>query len=65
MDSQRSHIATSIAACLALFRFQTNNSGLKQAQIKTLSKQMPLLFFICIVLHRNTLVVAYTHYGAR
>ncbi|HJZ21910.1 MAG TPA: EAL domain-containing protein, partial [Bradyrhizobium sp.] len=51
---------TSIAAFLALFRVQTDRPSLIQAQVKALSRQVPLLFFICTV---NALAVAYTHYG--
>jgi predicted signal transduction protein with EAL and GGDEF domain len=53
-------ITASIAAFLAQFRVQTYGPGLIQAQVKALSRQVPLLFFICTV---NTLAVAYTHYG--
>jgi diguanylate cyclase (GGDEF)-like protein len=53
-------ITASIAAFLAQFRVQTHGPGLIQAQVKALSRQVPLLFFICTV---NTLAVAYTHYG--
>ena len=49
-----------IAAFLALFRVRSDNPELVQAQIKALSKQMPLLFFIGLV---NTLAVSWTHYG--
>ena len=60
MAKASSRIATSIAAVAALFRVQTDKPDLVQAQIKALSKQMPLLFFIGLV---NTLAVAWTHYG--
>ena len=43
-----------------LFRVETDKSDLLQAQVKALSKQIPLLFFITVV---NTLAVAATHYG--
>jgi diguanylate cyclase (GGDEF)-like protein len=60
MAMERSRITASVAAFLALFRVQTDRPSLMQAQVKALSRQAPLLFFICIV---NTLAVAYTHYG--
>ena len=50
----------SIANFLNLFRVETGKPDLLQAQIKALSKQIPLLFFITVV---NTLAVAFTHYG--
>jgi len=50
---------TSIAAILALFRIQSDKPELVQAQIKALSMQIPLLFFIALV---NILACAYTHY---
>ena len=53
-------ISTSIAGLRALFRVRTDNPELVQAQIKALSRQLPLLFFIGFV---NTLAVAWTHYG--
>ena len=53
-------ISTSIAGLCALFRVRTDNPELVQAQIKALSRQLPLLFFIGFV---NTLAVAWTHYG--
>jgi diguanylate cyclase (GGDEF)-like protein len=53
-------VTTSIATLRALFSVRTDNPELVQAQIKALSKQMPLLFFIGLV---NTLAVAWTHYG--
>lgn len=53
-------VTTSIAALRALFRVRTDNPELVQAQIKALSKQVPLLFFIALV---NTLATAYTHYA--
>ncbi len=43
----------------ALFSVRTDNPELVQAQIKALSKQLPLLFFISFV---NTLAVAWTHF---
>ena len=49
-----------IAALLALLRVPSDEPELLQAQLKALSKLMPLLFFIMIV---NTLAVGYTHYG--
>src|ERR1700677_4040335 len=49
-----------IAALLSLLRVPTDQPELLQAQLKALSKLMPLLFFILIV---NTLAVGYTHYG--
>ena len=55
-----SRIATSIAALRALFRVRTDDPDLVQAQIRALSKQVPLLFFIGFV---NTVAVAWTHYG--
>ncbi|MGD0720886.1 MAG: EAL domain-containing protein [Roseiarcus sp.] len=51
----------SSAAFLNLFRVETGKPDLLQAQIKALSRQIPLLFFITVV---NTLAVAYTHHGA-
>jgi diguanylate cyclase (GGDEF)-like protein len=60
MAMERSRITASIAVFLALFRVQTDRPNLMQAQVKALSRQVPLLFFIGIV---NTLAVAYTHYG--
>jgi diguanylate cyclase (GGDEF)-like protein len=54
-------VNTSIVALAALFRVRTDNPELVQAQIKALSKQLPLLFFIGLV---NTLAVAWTHYGS-
>lgn len=50
-----------IATLSSLFRVETGKPELLQAQIKALSKQIPLLFFITIV---NTLAVAATHFGA-
>jgi len=50
----------SIATILDLFRVETGRPDLLQAQVKALSKQVPLLFFITVV---NTLAVAATHYG--
>ena len=55
----RLRVATSLSALRTLFTVQTDNPELAQAQIKALSKQMPLLFFIGLV---NTLAVAWTHY---
>jgi diguanylate cyclase (GGDEF)-like protein len=49
-----------IAALLSLLRVPTDEPELLQAQLKALSKLMPLLFFILIV---NTLAVGYTHHG--
>ena len=43
-----------------LFRVETDKPDLLQAQVKALSKQIPLLLFITVV---NTLAVAATHYG--
>jgi diguanylate cyclase (GGDEF)-like protein len=60
MAMERSRITASIAAFLGLFRVQTDKPSLIQAQVKALSRQAPLLFFILTV---NTLAVAYTHYG--
>ena len=57
---ERPRIPTSIATLRALFTVRTDNPELVQAQIKALSKQLPLLFFISLV---NTLAVAWTHYG--
>ena len=42
------------------FRVETDKPDLLQAQVKALSKQIPLLLFITVV---NTLAVAATHYG--
>jgi len=50
----------SIADFFALFEVQTSKPDLVQAQIKALSKQVSLLFFITVV---NTLALAATHYG--
>ena len=58
--TKRPPITTSIAALRALFSVRTDNQELVQAQIKALSKQLPLLFFISLV---NTLAVSWTHYG--
>jgi diguanylate cyclase (GGDEF)-like protein len=60
MTMIRSRVTTSISAFRALFVVQTDNPELVQAQIKALSKQLPLLFFISLV---NTLAVSWTHYG--
>jgi diguanylate cyclase (GGDEF)-like protein len=49
-----------IAALCALFSVRADNPELVQAQIKALSKQMPLLFFIGLV---NTIAVSWTHFG--
>src|SRR6202453_1075843 len=49
-----------IAAFLSLLRVPTDEPELLQAQLRALSKLLPLLFFIMIV---NTLAVGYTHYG--
>jgi diguanylate cyclase (GGDEF)-like protein len=54
-------VVTPKKAFLDLFRVETDNPDLLQAQIKALSKQIPLLFFITVV---NTLAVAYAHYSA-
>jgi diguanylate cyclase (GGDEF)-like protein len=59
MTKLRSRVTTSILAFRALFSVRTDNPELVQAQIKALSKQMPLLFFISLV---NTLAVCWTHY---
>jgi diguanylate cyclase (GGDEF)-like protein len=56
----RSRVRTSISAFRALFSIRTDNPELVQAQIRALSKQLPLLFFISLV---NTLAVSWTHYG--
>jgi diguanylate cyclase (GGDEF)-like protein len=56
----RSRVTTAISTVRALFSVRTDNPELVQAQIKALSKQIPLLFFISLV---NTLAVAWTHYG--
>ncbi len=50
----------SFAGYLRLFRVDTAKPELLQAQVKALSNQIPLLFFITVV---NTLAVAITHYG--
>jgi predicted signal transduction protein with EAL and GGDEF domain len=50
----------SIATFFALFRVETGKPGLMQAQVKALSRQIPLLFFITIV---NTVALASTYYG--
>jgi diguanylate cyclase (GGDEF)-like protein len=50
----------SIASFVELFRVQTDKPDLVQAQVKALSKQIPLLFFITVV---NTLALASTYYG--
>jgi diguanylate cyclase (GGDEF)-like protein len=49
-----------LAAFCGLFVVRTDNPELVQAQIKALSTQLPLLFFIGFV---NTVAVAWTHYG--
>ncbi|MGA2042538.1 MAG: EAL domain-containing protein [Roseiarcus sp.] len=51
----------SVAAFLNLFKVETGKPDLLQAQVKALSRQIPLLFFITVV---NTLALAFTHYGA-
>jgi hypothetical protein len=58
--TMRSRVTTSISKFRALFSVRTDSPELAQAQIKALSKQLPLLFFIGLV---NTLAVAWTHYG--
>ena len=50
----------SIAKLRALFHVQTDKPDLMRAQVKALSTQVPVLYFIVIV---NTLALAYTHYG--
>ena len=50
----------SIAAFFELFRVKTDKPGLVQAQVKALSKQIPLLFFITVV---NTVALASTYHG--
>ena len=50
----------SIAAFFDLFRVQTSKPALVQAQVKALSKQIPLLFFITVV---NTVALASTYHG--
>src|ERR1700678_2613518 len=50
----------SIAVFFDLFRVQTGKPGLAQAQVKALSKQIPLLFFITVV---NTVALASTYHG--
>jgi diguanylate cyclase (GGDEF)-like protein len=57
--TMRSRVATSISKFHALFSVRTDDPELVQAQIKALAKQLPLLFFICLV---NMLAVAWTHY---
>jgi diguanylate cyclase (GGDEF)-like protein len=52
-------IRAQTAALLALLRVETDKPNLLQAQIKALSKQIPLLCFITVV---NTLAVAATHF---
>ena len=59
MATNNSRLATATAAILDLFQSRDRQPDLVQAQVKALSKQIPLLFFITIV---NTLAVAYTHY---
>jgi diguanylate cyclase (GGDEF)-like protein len=49
----------SIAALRALFRVQTDKRDLMQSQVRALSKQVPLLYFILLV---NVSAVAYTHF---
>jgi diguanylate cyclase (GGDEF)-like protein len=44
----------------ALFHIPTDNPGLMQSQVKALSGEVPLLYFIVLV---NTVAVAWTHYG--
>ncbi|MGP8266713.1 MAG: putative bifunctional diguanylate cyclase/phosphodiesterase [Beijerinckiaceae bacterium] len=44
----------------ALFQIPTDNPGLMQSQVKALSAQVPLLYFIVFM---NTVAVAWTHYG--
>jgi diguanylate cyclase (GGDEF)-like protein len=58
--TMRSRVTTSVSKFRALFSVRTDSPELVQAQIKALSKQLPLLFFISLV---NTLAVAWTHYG--
>jgi len=53
-------LEVSIASFLNLFHVDTGKPDLLQAQVRALSKQIPLLFFITVV---NTLAVAFTHYG--
>ncbi len=60
MTRKSPHSPAWIAALRALFSVRTDDPELVRAQIKALSKQMPLLFFIGFV---NTLAVAWTHYG--
>jgi predicted signal transduction protein with EAL and GGDEF domain len=56
----RRRMGVSIAAFLDLFRVQTGKPDLMQAQVKALSTQIPLLFFITVV---NTVALASTYYG--
>jgi diguanylate cyclase (GGDEF)-like protein len=58
--SLEERVMMSIAAFFALFRVETGKPGLMQAQVKALSGQIPLLFFITVV---NTVALASTYYG--
>jgi diguanylate cyclase (GGDEF)-like protein len=53
-------VKAAVAAFLSLFRVQDAKPELLQAQMKALSRQIPLLFFIAVV---NTLAVAFSHFG--
>jgi diguanylate cyclase (GGDEF)-like protein len=57
---KNSRISSSLAALLGLLRVPTDKPELLQAQLKALSKLVPLLYFIMIV---NTLALAYTYHG--
>jgi diguanylate cyclase (GGDEF)-like protein len=52
-------IGGSLTALVALFRVPTDKPVLLQAQLKELSKQIPLMYFVFAV---NTLALGYTHY---
>jgi diguanylate cyclase (GGDEF)-like protein len=50
-----------INALRSLLRIPSDNPDLMHSQVKALSAQVPLLYFITLI---NTLAVAWTHYGS-